>query len=473
MPIGEGELIKVGLPTSIAFCKAKICEKSSKIHQKVMEQLASEVQQASYQLQQLDTDGKNSILLQIHAEMKSRKDEILKQNQLDLTSQKDQITPQLFKRLDISKKFDSLLQGILDVASLKDPANKVQLATQLDKGLELFKVSCPIGTLLIIFEARPEVVVQISCLAIKSGNAVILKGGKEAWNSNLVLYEIIQNAISKIDIKLKNAVRLVIDRREISELLKLDRYIDLVIPRGSNQLVKFVSENTRIPVLGHADGICSVYVDESADLKKSVEIVTDGKTNYPAACNTTETLLIHSKVLNTHLVAIHKSLISKGVTMKVDERAFKVIGDLGGVEVAIEEDFRSEFLDLIIAVKTVDSLQEAIDHINSHGSHHTDCICTETKTSGQAFMKQVDSAGVFLNASTRFADGFRYGFGAEIGVSTAKTHARGPVGLEGLMIYKYRLYGEGNFVGEYSNGKQFSHVDLGLEYGQSKIDKDL
>lgn len=386
-------------------------------------------------------------------------------------AQDGQISAQLYKRLGMAQKFDSLLSGVLDVMNLPDPNNKVLLSKELATGLELFKVSCPVGVLLIIFEARPEVVVQISCLAIKSGNAVILKGGKEAAYSNLILYEIIQNAISKVNHDLVDCIKLVTQRSDISDLLQFDKYIDLVIPRGSNALVKYVQKNTNIPVLGHADGICSVYVDKDADLQKSVRVITDGKINYPAACNATETILIHSDIIEKFLPVINDSLNAHRVRVKADSRAYKVIGGSDNVESSIEDDFSTEFLELCLAVKVVDSLKEAVDHINSHGSHHTDCILTENEITAEKFMGQIDSAGVFVNASTRFADGFRYGFGAEIGVSTCKTHARGPVGLDGLMIYKYRLYGNGHIVGEFGKEKMFTHKDLGIEYGQKVISK--
>lgn len=275
---------------------------------------------------------------------------------------------------------------------------------------------------MIIFEARPEVVVQISCLSIKSGNAVLLKGGKEAQKSNQALFKAIQKGINaaKIDIP-SDIVQLVESREDIKTLLGLDRYVDLVIPRGSNQLVRYVQENTRIPVLGHADGICSIYIDEEADIDIAKRVVVDGKINYPAACNSTEKMLIHKSVIQSHLGPLVESLLHNGVIIKADSSCFEFLQsksflDRYGekISLATDQDFQTEFLDLIIGIKSVESLEEAINHINLLGSRHTDCIVTENDLHGETFMQQVDSAGVYRNASTRFADGFRYGFGAEV-----------------------------------------------------------
>ncbi|KAJ3255555.1 hypothetical protein HK103_006191 [Boothiomyces macroporosus] len=448
------------------------------------EELASATKTASHVLQACSNDDKNVALRSIHNQLKENKDFIIQQNKLDLefANQKvksGELSQSLFSRLDIEKKYDSLLQGVLDIEQLPDPTGQIQLAKQLDNGLELYRVSCPVGVLLIIFEARPEVIVQISCLAIKSGNAVILKGGKEANNSNICLMQMIQKALRESNVIPADAVQLVTSRDDIATLLKLDRYVDLVIPRGSNDLVRYVQENTRIPVLGHADGICSTYVDQSADLSKAVKLAVDGKTNYPAACNSTETLLIHTSILSTHLPAIAKGLLEKNVLIRADQSAFEVLNkshaNLIGSRIvhSVAQDYKTEFLDLEIAVKTVNSVDEAIQHINTHGSKHTDCIVTESKANAQKFMKLVDAAGTYWNASTRFADGFRYGFGAEIGVSTNKTHARGPVGLEGLMIYKYQLFGNGHCVGEYSDGAGASGLIAAHKLLQSKIQFDL
>ncbi|KAI9090551.1 Aldehyde/histidinol dehydrogenase [Phlyctochytrium arcticum] len=447
--------------------------------------LAQQARLAALQLQTASVEQKSTALKAIHRLLAERKDQILKANKLDLEVAKKEVeagrlSAALYKRLDLSgDKFTSLLQGVLDVEQLPDPTGQVSLATQLDTGLDLYRVSCPVGVLLIIFEARPEVVVQISCLALKSGNAVILKGGKEAAQSNQILFQTIQDALASLSDEIPipdTSVQLVSTRDEIASLLKLDVYIDLVIPRGSKQLVQYVQESTRIPVLGHADGLCSVFVDEHADLAKAVDVVVDSKVNYPAACNSAETLLVHEKVMSSIFPAVAKGLIEKGVELHLDKASHAILADSvptgSKLKTASSQDYDTEFLDLTIAVKTVKSLEEAIAHINAHGSHHTDCIVTESEEVAEKFMSKVDAAGVYWNASTRFADGFRYGFGAEIGVSTNKTHARGPVGLEGLVIYKYRLYGKGHTAGAYGEGKKsYLHDSIPLETLQGKFQK--
>ncbi|KAI8915570.1 Aldehyde/histidinol dehydrogenase [Gorgonomyces haynaldii] len=429
--------------------------------------VAQNAKKASYPLQTLSTSDKNKCLQSIHQTLSSQTARILKANETDLQLAQEQVkdgvmSSSLFARLGLQKKMDSLLQGVLDVMKLDDPVGQTTLARKLDDGLELYRVTCPVGVVLVIFEARPEVVVQISCLALKSGNAVILKGGKEAKESNQVLYELIREGIQKAGFD-PEIVQLVNTRDEISALLKCGQYIDLVIPRGSNQLVRHVQENTVIPVLGHADGICSVFVDQSSDPQLAQKIVVDSKTNYPAACNSAEQLLFHRQSLDTCLLPVIQGLLQQNVKLHVSEELLRRLPKSDQIVLANEQDYHTEYLDLEICCFVVDSLQEAIEHINSHGSHHTDCIITPSKENAERFMSTVDSAGVYWNASTRFADGFRYGFGAEIGVSTNKTHARGPVGLEGMTIYKYRLYGQGHIVAEYSNGtKHFKHTPINL-----------
>ncbi|TPX62922.1 glutamate-5-semialdehyde dehydrogenase [Powellomyces hirtus] len=429
-------------------------------------ELAQQSRLASLDLQSATLAQKSAALHRIHALLAERKDQILEANKKDLEiAQKDvesgKISSALYKRLDLSTgdKYSVLLQGVLDVDKLDDPTGQVSLATRLDTGLDLYRVSCPVGVLLIIFEARPEVVVQISCLALKSGNAVILKGGKEASHSNQALFQVIKEALASLPAGGSQipptAVQLVSSRDEIATLLALDKYIDLVIPRGSKQLVQYVQGATRIPVLGHADGLCSLYLDASADVSKAIPIVVDSKCSYPAACNAAETLLIHKDALPIFR-DIAAALGKNGVQLHCDPRSLAALGDadVACSEANPEADYDNEFLDLVLAVKTVDSLEDAISHINAHGSHHTDVIVTEDKEHADLFMRKVDAAGVYWNASSRFADGFRYGFGAEIGVSTNKTHARGPVGLEGLVIYKYRLYGSGHASADYGDGKK-------------------
>ncbi|EME30461.1 glutamate-5-semialdehyde dehydrogenase [Galdieria sulphuraria] len=417
-----------------------------------VEAIAIKARKAALSFQGCSTKKKNEALQVMKEKILSAKESILEANQKDIAAAQEQnLETPLLKRLDLSSsgKFESLLQGITAVQNLEDPVGKVTLATELDQGLELYRVSCPLGVLCIIFESRPDAAVQISSLAIKSSNAVILKGGKEAEGTNRALVGCIQDSLKSVNLP-ADVVQLVSTREEIKSLLALEQYIDMVIPRGSNSLVRYIKDNTKIPVMGHADGICAVYVDKDADERKAIDIVLDSKTQYPAVCNATETLLIHRQLLPNIFPKIASVLFERGVLMKCDEESMKALPYGITAEVAQETDYITEFLNFTIAIKTVGDVKEAIEHINNHGSGHTDCIVTEDKEARDLFFALVDSAGVYHNASTRFADGFRYGFGAEVGVSTNKIHARGPVGLEGLLIYKYRLYGNGHTVGPYA-----------------------
>ncbi|KAH8550558.1 glutamate-5-semialdehyde dehydrogenase [Umbelopsis sp. PMI_123] len=443
-------------------------------------QTARAARQASVALQSVTNKQKNDALLRIKQVLAERKAEIFEANEIDKQLAQEQValgklSSSLFKRLDICNgdKFDSILSGVEDITHLPDPTKQVTLATKLDNDLELYRVSVPVGVLLTIFEARPEVVVNISCLALKSGNAVILKGGKEASRTNAVLAKVIQDALNSLpaDSSIpKEAVQIVETREDISALLELDRFIDMVVPRGSNSLVKYIQNNTRIPVLGHADGLCSVFVDKDADIEKAKKIVVDSKTNYPAACNSAETLLVHHDLLASgKFVTVATALLQAGVSLRCDAVTYDALANSQALDSkwkeqisrSTDEDYDTEFLELTIAVKVVQNVSEAVDHIIEHGSKHTDCIITEDAAVAEFFMARVDAAGCYWNASTRFADGFRYGFGAEVGVSTNKTHARGPVGLEGLVIYKYRVYGNGNAAGDYGSGKkQYLHQPI-------------
>lgn len=411
-------------------------------------QIAKDAKEASLKIADISTEHKNKALLKIADEIEADKEKVFEANKQDLKAaeelvNKGEITKSTFNRLKLDEnKMRDMLQGIRDIASLDDPINKKLLVRELDKDLTLYKVSCPIGVLGIIFEARPDVIAQISSLAIKSANAVILKGGKESINTNKTILSIINKALDKVEDFPKNVIQQVYSRDDVAQMLKCDKYINLIIPRGGNSLVKFIKENTKIPVLGHADGICHIFVDETADIDMAIKVVTDAKTQYPSACNAVETLLIHenfSKKDNL-LAALQLSEIQL-----IDK----------------PESWAHEYGDKILAFKTVKNVDEAIEHINTYGSGHTDSIITKNIENAEKFMNKVDSAGVYFNASTRFADGFRYGFGAEVGISTNKTHARGPVGLEGLTIYKYKLIGNGQIVGDYASGeKQFHHKDL-------------
>lgn len=410
--------------------------------------IAKGAKEASLLLPNVSTDCKNKALKMIAAALDLNTKRILDANNLDLNEAKimvdsGELTQSVYNRLKLDEnKMRDMVSGVRDIAKLEDPVNKCLLARELDEGLNLYKISCPIGVLGIIFEARPDVITQISALAIKSSNAVILKGGKESTNTNKVLFEIITETLDCVDCFPKNAVNLVFSREDVAKMLEMDNYIDLIIPRGGNSLVKFIKENTKIPVLGHADGICHIFVDKSAGLKMAKEIVIDAKTQYPSACNAVETLLIHNEF--KHADELLEALHGAGI---------KLINN--------PETWAFEYSDKVLAYKFVENVQESIEHINQYGSGHTDCIITSDRDNAEKFMNSVDSAGVYHNVSTRFADGYRYGFGAEVGISTNKTHARGPVGLEGLTIYKYKLYGSGQIVKDYVDGtKHFSHKDI-------------
>ncbi|KAH3667382.1 hypothetical protein OGAPHI_003031 [Ogataea philodendri] len=428
------------------------------------EAIAKQAHLASTTLKTLSDKERSLALYKIKEGLEAAKDEILAANRKDMElAEANHLSSSLIKRLDLSKngKYDSMCEGVLDVSNLEDPLNKITLQTELDDGLTLTRLTCPVGVLLIIFESRPEVIANITALAIKSGNAAILKGGKESLNTFQAMANVINSTLDTETKVPKNAIQLVSTRGEVGDLLNQDRYIDLVIPRGSNELVRNIKENTKIPVLGHADGICSIYVDKDADLEKAKRILVDSKTNYPAGCNAVESVLVHQQLVdNGSCHEILAAFKDAGVTLHLSQELYKEDKD---TVLATETDFSKEFLSLDVAVKTVQSVEEAISHINSHSSKHTDCIVTENKTVADKFLAGIDSAGVYWNCSTRFADGFRYGFGTEVGISTNKIHARGPVGLEGLVCYYYQLRGNGHVAADYkgAGGTQvFKHKRL-------------
>ncbi|TRM60764.1 Aldehyde/histidinol dehydrogenase [Schizophyllum amplum] len=411
----------------------------------------------------------------IKAELEANKDAILAANAEDLKAAQIEVdagrmSDALLKRLDLGKgdKWDSMLQGVSDVAALSDPTGNVSYARELDDGLKLYRISCPIGVLLVIFEARPEVVVNIAALAIKSGNAAILKGGKESTRTAELLSQAISSGLAKTQLP-ATYIQTIQTRAEVSSLLALDAHIDLVIPRGSNALVRNIQNNTRIPVMGHADGICAAFLDQSANPAKAVKVVLDSKLNYPAACNALETLIIHEALLTTLWPEVARALLAADVHLQCDPATLHALQSLTPsptnlsthVTPATPASYTTEHLSLTLSVLAIPSLAAAIAHINAHSSHHTDTIVTEDQAAASAFCRGVDSAGVFVNASTRFADGFRYGFGTEVGISTGKMHARGPVGLEGLVTYKYVLKGDGDVAGDYGPGKKaFTHKKI-------------
>jgi glutamate-5-semialdehyde dehydrogenase len=439
---------------------------------------AQAAKSASHLLATLPVSARNDALTAIHDSLVASKEAILAANAKDMDAARQaaadgQLSQSLVSRLDLGKagKWEDMLKGILDVRGLEDPLGVVDLRTRLDDGLVLERLTCPIGVLLIIFEARPEVIANIASLAIKSGNAAILKGGKESTHSFVAISTAISAALAPAGVAVPEAaVQLVTTRDVIPQLLGLDAYIDLVIPRGGNDLVRYVKENTKIPVLGHADGLCAAYLDRSADPKLAAAVAVDSKTSYPAACNSLETLLVDEGALEGVFPAVAEALLSKGVTLRCDARTKAAADKLptaggGKVEDAQDVDFDTEHLALVLAVKAVSGLDEAVTHINTHGSHHTDAILTSDEAQAERFMTAVDSAGVYWNASTRMADGMRYGFGTEVGISTNKIHARGPVGLEGLTIYKYKVRGTGQVSAVYGEGegkKRFLHEKMPL-----------
>ncbi|AET39860.1 glutamate-5-semialdehyde dehydrogenase Ecym_5070 [Eremothecium cymbalariae DBVPG len=444
----------------------------------IAEEVAKQARLAGNVLKTLTNEERSQILYKIHDGLKAGRDVIEKANKLDLAeARKNNIASSLVQRLDLFKgdKFEMMLQGIIDVAELEDPVGKLLMARELDDNLTLYKVTAPVGVLLVIFESRPEVIANITALCIKSGNAGILKGGKESLNTFKEMATIINDVIkenqktSRVPL---NAVKLIESRQDVSDLLDQDAYIDLVVPRGSNALVRQIKDNTKIPVLGHADGICTVYADEDAALEKAKSIVLDSKTNYCAACNAVECLLINPKLPNWWEIIVHLVTVGKvkiHATTDVKQAFFeKVDNELIRSQVydAVDEDFGREFLSLDIAVKFVTSTKEAVEHINLHSSKHTDAIVTENQEAAEYFLKAVDSSGVFWNASTRFADGFRYGFGTEVGISTSKIHARGPVGLDGLVTYQYQVRGAGQVASDYlgaGGNRAFVHKDLDVK----------
>ncbi|MCX7787006.1 MAG: glutamate-5-semialdehyde dehydrogenase [Spirochaetes bacterium] len=422
---------------------------------------AIQARNASISFSALKREQKDVALEAIRTILWENRSSIFEANQKDIErSEKERISGPLLKRLKFDEvKLREVCSGIESLVKLPDPIGRVLSARELDSGLNLYQVTCPIGVIGVIFESRPDALVQISTLCLKSGNTVLLKGGKEALETNRVLYTCIVDASRKMGIP-EGWIHLLETREEVNELLQLDTYIDLIIPRGSNEFVRYIMQHSSIPVLGHADGICHLYVDEEAEIEKALRLTIDAKTQYPAVCNAIETLLVHRSVANKFLPQLAQ-VFSEGLH-PVELRGCPKTQRIIPCKPAAEEDWRAEYLDYILAIKVVDSLEEAVNHINTYGSRHTDGIVTSSRERAEYFLERVDSANVFWNASTRFSDGYRYGLGAEVGISTGKLHARGPVGLEGLTTYKWRLYGNGHIVADYtgSNPKPFTHRPL-------------
>jgi len=427
---------------------------------------------AAILLSAVDTGTKNKALSAMAAALDAKRKDVIGANTEDMKAAErmrdsGELTDAMIKRLKVNdEKIDGMMEGILSVKELKDPVGETMSAMELDDGLTLYQIRCPIGSIGVIFESRPDVVPQIMSLCLKSGNAVIFKGGKEAANTNRALFDVLSEAAYGAGIP-EGSFCLMETREDVSTILKMDEHIDLLIPRGSNEFVRYIQTNTKIPVLGHAAGICHVYVDADADIDTALKVTLDSKIQYPAVCNAVETLLVNAKIAKDLIPRMTELFLNSGVEVRADAKAMKLAGKHEKVIGAKASDWDEEYNDMIISVKVVDSLDDAIDFINRHGSKHTDTIVTRNKVNALRFSSLVDSSSVMVNASTRFSDGYRYGKGAEVGISTNKVHSRGPVGMEGLTIYKYILVGDGHVVKDYAgkDAKRYKHtaVDRDLE----------
>jgi glutamate-5-semialdehyde dehydrogenase len=441
-----------------------LSQKVAEPAQSSVAEIAQRARAASRRLSTLSNERRNEVLLAAAGAIETALPEILAANAADCRAAEPDVaagrmSAAMLARLGDQRKLARMPEHIRSVAALSDPLGRRLYAMELDDGLRLYRESCPLGVIGIIFESRPEVVSQVSALMLKSGNAVILKGGSEAARTNEAIVAVWREALAQVAAVPADAIQLLHTREEFIELLGRDRDVDLIVPRGSYDLVHFVMRNSRIPVLGHGEGICHTYVDTAADLNKAVKILFDAKVQGPAICNATETLLVHQAIAKAFLPQAAAKLRAAGVELRGCPETLALLGSQAVP--ASEQDWATEYSDLILSVKIVADTDEAIAHINRYGSRHTDAIITEDVAAAKKFMDEVDSAGVFQNASTRFADGFNYGLGAEIGISNSKLHARGPVGLEGLTTYKYKLFGNGHIVAEYAQGlKHFHHKPL-------------
>ena len=428
------------------------------IRMKDLHQMALLSREAAWTLAAANIGKRNAALLAMAKALNAHQADILAANDADIAqAQQDGLAAPLLKRLAFrEEKLASVTAGLEALAALPDPIGQTTYACELTEGLKLYRVACPIGVIGVIFESRPDALVQIASLALKSGNAVLLKGGREALRTNQALCACLREAAAEAGLPADFA-QLLTTRNDVAAMLKEDALIDLIIPRGSNEFVSYIMDNSRIPVLGHADGICHVYVDKAADVASAVRIVVDSKTQNVAVCNAMETLLVHRDIAAEFLPALLPAMQEKHVHLLGDEAVQAIIP----VEPATEVDWSTEYLDYVLSIRVVDDLDAAIAHINRYGSGHTDCIVTEDTSAASTFMTRVDSAGVYHNVSTRFADGFVYGFGAEVGIATGKIHARGPMGLEGLTTYKYKLLGGGHLMAEMKSGaRQYTHTLL-------------
>ena len=424
-----------------------------------LHEMAGKARQAFYVLSTSSLEKRNEALARMAEELEAGAQEIFRANEEDLReAEAEQLAAPLLKRLKFGReKMAQVIEGLHSLTKLPDPLGRTTLSTEITEGLKLYRVTCAIGVLGIIFESRPDALVQIASLAVKSGNAALLKGGREALRTNRALNACLRRGIAKAGLP-EDAIQLMETREDVREMLKEDELIDLIIPRGSNAFVRYIMDNSRIPVLGHADGLCHVYIDREADPEKACRVAVDSKTQNVSVCNAMETLLIHQDIAETLLPELARIYRGRGVRLRGDETVRSLID----CDEATEEDWKTEYLDAILSIRVVKDAGEAISHINRYGSHHTDAVVTENAETAARFMREVDSAGVYWNVSTRFADGFVYGFGAEVGIATGKIHARGPMGLEGLTTYKYKLLGNGQTMAEMKDGtRAYTHRALG------------
>ncbi len=428
---------------------------------KDLHRMAQDSRQAAWTLSASTLEERNAALLAMAKALEAHQDEIFAANEADMAqAETDHLAAPLLGRLKFrEEKLRAVTDGLIALAKLPDPIGQTTLARELTEGLKMYRVACPIGVIGVIFESRPDALVQIASLALKSGNAVLLKGGREAMRTNEALCDALREAADSVGLPADFA-QLLTTREDVAAMLKEDSLIDLIIPRGSNEFVRYIMDNTRLPVLGHADGVCHVYVDKAADITMAVRIAVDSKAQNVAVCNACETLLVHEDVAAEYLPLLLPAMQEKNVRLLGDEKAQAIIP----VEPATAADWHAEYLDYTLSIRVVSSLEAAIEHTNRYGSHHTDCIVTADKEAARLFLTRVDSAGVYHNVSTRFADGFVYGFGAEVGIATGKIHARGPMGLEGLTTYKYKLLGDGQLMAEMKSGQRtYTHVLLDEE----------
>ncbi|MCH6258479.1 glutamate-5-semialdehyde dehydrogenase [Puniceicoccaceae bacterium K14] len=413
----------------------------------LIKKMANEAREASLILANVPSEQKNKAILRMASLLEENVELLKVENEKDLLAGRDAgLSSAMLNRLELNdKRFNSMIEGAKQVASLEDPVSESLETHNHPQGFTIEKVRVPIGVIGIIYESRPNVTVDCAILCLKSGNASILRGGKEAFHTNTALAKLVTQALAESGLP-EHAVQFIptTDRAALNTLLKLDQQIQCIIPRGGEGLIRFVAENSTIPVIKHYDGICTVYIDQAASLKMASDIVVNAKTQYPSVCNAAENLLVHANAANSHLPAIAKDLVEKGVTLKVDETSAAILRENGiSYETANEADWGTEYLDLVISIKVVDSTETAIAFINQYGSSHSDAIVTDDPQGAELFLNSIDSSTVYWNVSTRFTDGFEFGFGAEIGISTDKLHARGPMGLKELCSYKYKVVGNG------------------------------